>query len=153
MNEHVYPRLARELLNFEIGRNHSHTNSSVVPGSLQIYERYIKDIYYISNDAKICIAEIFGPVNTPYEGGTFTVQYKIPDNYPFRPPTIRMITPIYHMNISTPNQNIHISDLLDDSWAPLYTLVIVSAVFSHNSYPNLDLILIFYALPVFIYNR
>ncbi|XP_030623681.1 ubiquitin-conjugating enzyme E2 T [Chanos chanos] len=44
-------------------------------------------------------AQIIGGVNTPYEGGLFTLEIKIPERYPFEPPKIRFLTPIYHPNI------------------------------------------------------
>lgn len=30
--------------------------------------------------------EIAGPPDTPYEGGTFFVEIKVPETYPFNPP-------------------------------------------------------------------
>ncbi|KPP70694.1 ubiquitin-conjugating enzyme E2 T-like, partial [Scleropages formosus] len=44
-------------------------------------------------------AEIVGGVDTPYEGGVFTLEITIPERYPFEPPKIRFLTPIYHPNI------------------------------------------------------
>eukprot|EP00960_Hanusia_phi_P025236 741327-Hanusia_phi.AAC.2 len=44
-----------------------------------------------------------GPTGTPYEGAVFEVgdQLQVPDRYPFEPPKVRFITPIYHPNIDT----------------------------------------------------
>ncbi|XP_076874940.1 ubiquitin-conjugating enzyme E2 T [Brachyhypopomus gauderio] len=44
-------------------------------------------------------AQIVGGANTPYEGGVFSLEIKIPDRYPFEPPKLRFLTPIYHPNI------------------------------------------------------
>lgn len=44
-------------------------------------------------------AQIVGVSETPYEGGIFSLEIKIPDRYPFEPPNIRFLTPIYHPNI------------------------------------------------------
>ncbi|XP_017539542.1 ubiquitin-conjugating enzyme E2 T [Pygocentrus nattereri] len=46
-------------------------------------------------------AQIIGRSSTPYEGGVFQLEIKIPDRYPFEPPQIRFLTPIYHPNIDT----------------------------------------------------
>ncbi|MBN3309842.1 UBE2T enzyme, partial [Amia calva] len=46
-------------------------------------------------------AQIVGGVNTPYEGGLFSLEIKITDRYPFEPPKMRFLTPIYHPNIDT----------------------------------------------------
>ena len=45
--------------------------------------------------------EITGPENSPYEGGIFELDLSITDRYPFEPPKLRFITPIYHPNIDS----------------------------------------------------
>ena len=47
---------------------------------------------------KACIV---GSSGTAYEGGEFYVEIGIPAKYPFEPPKVRFITPIYHPNIDT----------------------------------------------------
>jgi ubiquitin-conjugating enzyme (huntingtin interacting protein 2) len=42
-----------------------------------------------------------GPPDTPYEGGKFTIDIKIPSDYPFRPPTMKFETKIWHPNVSS----------------------------------------------------
>lgn len=46
-------------------------------------------------------AQILGGVNTPYEKGVFKLEVVIPERYPFEPPQIRFLTPIYHPNIDS----------------------------------------------------
>lgn len=42
-----------------------------------------------------------GPPGTPYEGGTYYVDIRIPQEYPFRPPNMRFQTKIWHPNVSS----------------------------------------------------
>lgn len=42
-----------------------------------------------------------GPPDTPYTGGTFSVDIIIPDTYPFKPPTMKFDTKVWHPNISS----------------------------------------------------
>jgi ubiquitin-conjugating enzyme (huntingtin interacting protein 2) len=42
-----------------------------------------------------------GPPGTPYEGGTFAVDIKIPNEYPFRPPVMKFETKLWHPNVSS----------------------------------------------------
>ena len=42
-----------------------------------------------------------GPPDTPYKGGKYEVEIKIPYEYPFNPPEMRFITKIWHPNISS----------------------------------------------------
>lgn len=46
-------------------------------------------------------AQILGGANTPYEKGVFKLEVTIPERYPFEPPQIRFLTPIYHPNIDS----------------------------------------------------
>ncbi|KAL1774845.1 ubiquitin-conjugating enzyme E2 T [Sigmodon hispidus] len=46
-------------------------------------------------------AQILGGANTPYEKGVFTLEVTVPERYPFEPPQIRFLTPIYHPNIDS----------------------------------------------------
>lgn len=42
-----------------------------------------------------------GPPDTPYEGGTYFVDIKIPGEYPFRPPVMKFETKLWHPNVSS----------------------------------------------------
>jgi ubiquitin-conjugating enzyme E2 T len=50
------------------------------------------------NDLEAIIA---GTEGTPYENANFKLSIQLPDNYPFSPPIIRFVTPIYHPNIDS----------------------------------------------------
>ena len=42
-----------------------------------------------------------GPPGTPYEGGTYAIDIRIPGEYPFRPPIMKFDTKVWHPNISS----------------------------------------------------
>lgn len=65
--------------------------------------------------------EIAGPPDTPYEGGKFVLEIKVPETYPFNPPKVRFITRIWHPNISSVTGAICL-DILKDNWAAAMTL-------------------------------
>jgi len=74
-----------------------------------------------------------GPPDTPYEGGTYMVDVKIPPDYPFRPPTMSFLTKLWHPNVSSQTGAICL-DTLGSAWSPVLT--IKSALISLQSLLN-----------------
>ncbi|XP_063237425.1 ubiquitin-conjugating enzyme E2-22 kDa [Bacillus rossius redtenbacheri] len=75
----------------------------------------------VNDDYTELKGEIAGPPETPYEGGTFILEIKVPETYPFNPPKVRFITKIWHPNISSVTGAICL-DILKDQWAAAMTL-------------------------------
>ena len=65
-------------------------------------------------------ATIMGPSESVYEGGLFNLKIEFPQDYPFKPPKVQFVTPIYHCNISS-NGSICL-DILKDQWSPALTI-------------------------------
>lgn len=63
---------------------------------------------------------IIGPDKSPYEGGLFQLHIKFPLDYPFKPPTIRFLTKVYHPNINS--DGVICLDILKDAWVPSLTI-------------------------------
>ncbi|KAF3396221.1 Ubiquitin-conjugating enzyme E2 1 [Penicillium rolfsii] len=62
-----------------------------------------------------------GPPDTPYEGGTYKVDIKIPTDYPFRPPLMKFETKVWHPNVSSQTGAICL-DTLSSAWSPVLTI-------------------------------
>jgi len=69
-----------------------------------------------------------GPANTPYESGVWAISVSFPGDYPFKPPAMRFLTPIYHCNINSEGRIC--LDILKDSWSPALTMHTVIQAFA-----------------------
>lgn len=59
---------------------------------------------YVQNDSYETLEAIVpGPKETPYEEIIFKIAMEFDAHYPFRPPTAKFVTPVYHPNIDTGN--------------------------------------------------
>ena len=65
-------------------------------------------------------AIIFGPSDSPYEGGVFKLSIEFPEDYPFRPPHVLFITKVYHPNISASGSIC--LDILKSKWSPALSI-------------------------------
>lgn len=63
---------------------------------------------------------IFGPADSPYAGGVFKLHIQFPADYPFKAPSVRFKTKIYHPNINP--TGIICLDILKDQWSPVLTI-------------------------------
>ncbi|TBT99799.1 ubiquitin-conjugating enzyme [Hamiltosporidium magnivora] len=86
------------------------------------------------NDIEVTIE---GPPETPFYGGKFVVNIHIPDDYPFKSPSIGFVTKVFHPNVDENSGSICL-DVLNQVWSPLYDLLNVVEIFLPQllSYPN-----------------
>ncbi|KAF9089956.1 Ubiquitin-conjugating enzyme E2 T [Mortierella sp. GBA35] len=82
-------------------------------------------VCYPVNDSIVHLqAEITGPEDTPYHGGSFKIDIHIPDKYPFEPPRCQFLTRVYHPNID--EQGLICLDILKSqpkgAWGPAISI-------------------------------
>lgn len=58
----------------------------------QVYDLYKDDIQKWE-------IYVFGPPETPYEGGTYKALMEFPDDYPMKPPKVQFLSRMFHPNI------------------------------------------------------
>lgn len=83
------------------------------------------------------IATIIGPADSPFSGGTFTLDIVFSPQYPFKPPNIKFVTKVYHPNIDT-HGNICL-DILKSQWSPALSISkVLLSICSLLTEPNAD---------------
>ena len=75
------------------------------------------------NDITKWRATIQGPTDTPFEGGTFFLNIKFTNDYPFKPPQCKFETKVYHPNIHHGGTIcLDIIDPAKNMWSPALTI-------------------------------
>ncbi|KAG7212561.1 hypothetical protein KM043_012863 [Ampulex compressa] len=93
------------------------------------------------DNTDILLATIIGPQGSPYQDGAFDLDVIIPKRYPFEPPRITFLTPVYHPNID--NSGRICMDLLkmppQGGWKPTLNLKnLLEAIQLLLANPNVD---------------
>ncbi|CAF3872779.1 unnamed protein product [Adineta steineri] len=90
-----------------------------------------------SKDVIHWIGWIEGAEETPYTGGKFHLTMDFPTDFPFKPPRVKFLTPIYHPNIST--EGVICLDILHSQWsAALSVRTLLISLSSLLNDPNPD---------------
>src|SRR4051794_18739759 len=79
----AFKRLSKELINYSKSSEATYSTVKLIQENILHWQLSLQ-----------------GPTNTPYEGGTFNLELKFPDNYPIKPPDVKFNTSIYHPNVS-----------------------------------------------------
>jgi ubiquitin-conjugating enzyme E2 D/E len=80
---------------------------------------------------------IIGPQDTPYESGSFSVDIRLPSNYPIHPPSVIFNTKIYHPNVSS--KGMLCLSILTNEWRPALTIAdVLTTILNLLKSPNTE---------------
>mmetsp|Transcript_14822 Transcript_14822/g.17903 ORF Transcript_14822/g.17903 Transcript_14822/m.17903 type:complete len:156 (+) Transcript_14822:297-764(+) len=63
---------------------------------------------------------IFGPDESPWEGGVFSLRLTFSEQYPEKPPRIRFTSDVFHPNVYS--DGLLCMDIIQDQWSPCHSV-------------------------------
>ncbi|XP_028402984.1 ubiquitin-conjugating enzyme E2 2-like [Dendronephthya gigantea] len=84
-------------------------------------------------------AKFAAPDQSLYKGATLKIQIVLPEEYPLSPPTIRFLTPVFHVNIEQSSGHVCLGFVSADKWNPTNGVEdVLRAVFSLLITPEVE---------------
>ena len=80
------------------------------------------DVSLVDDNMQELYVKFYGPKDTPYENGIWRLHVELPDNYPYKSPSIGFVNKIFQPNIDIASGSICL-DVINSTWSPLYDLL------------------------------
>ena len=113
LSEHTPPTTADDKTKKKKAKKTKKTKKKVKSNATPAKKRLMRDFKKMMNDkTSNCSAApvnnnifqwqavLFGPGDTPWEGGTFHLLMDFTEEYPNKPPTVKFVTKMFHPNVS-----------------------------------------------------
>ncbi|CAE6445641.1 unnamed protein product [Rhizoctonia solani] len=128
----------------DTGRNHGREKydpyKDTRRGSYRVYEEWLMSDYKVSlvNDNMQEFYVMFsGPEETAFAGGVWKIHVELPDQYPYKSPSIGFMNKIFHPNIDELSGSVCL-DVINQTWSPMFDMINIFESFLPQllRYPN-----------------
>ncbi|OOF98805.1 hypothetical protein ASPCADRAFT_127401 [Aspergillus carbonarius ITEM 5010] len=110
-----------------------------VPSRLSLMSDY--EVTLVNDNMYVQKQEFYvrfkGPEETPFAGGHWKIHVELPDQYPYKSPSIGFVNRIFHPNIDELSGSVCL-DVINQTWSPMYDMINIFEVFLPQllRYPN-----------------
>jgi len=95
------------------------------------------EVTLVNDNMQEFYVRFYGPQETPFSGGVWKIHCELPDQYPYKSPSIGFMNKIFHPNIDELSGSVCL-DVINQTWSPMFDMINIFEVFLPQllRYPN-----------------
>lgn len=95
------------------------------------------EVTLVNDNMQEFFVRFMGPTDTPFKDGVWKIHVELPDQYPYKSPSIGFMNKIFHPNIDELSGSVCL-DVINQTWSPMFDMINIFEVFLPQllRYPN-----------------